>query len=216
MRLFCKLTILLICLAVGASSLAAKEKKGTGGGKNGKPSTDADATPSADEGGGGRLNLPLLKDHPAKGLKAPYYDKDGRLEMMFTVGDAVKTDNDHVSMKGAQVETYNEEEEIEMTVQLPESVLNLSTRVISSNTRATIKREDFTLVGDGLEFNTLTKLGALTGNVHMTIYNAKAQRPDDAAMAGVPKPPRGSDLKPADPISVPTPPVIALPTSRRK
>ena len=36
-----------------------------------------------------------------------------------------------------------------------------------------IKRADFEIAGDTMQFNTLTHQGTMTGNVRMTIFNQK-------------------------------------------
>lgn len=135
--------------------------------KNKKPGKEGDEKSSST----GRISLPLEKDHPSKGLKIPYYDGQGNLQMVFNIGVANKIDADNVEMQEMQVETYNEEGEPEMTVNLPTSILNLNTREVTSKTKTTIKREDFVVTGDSVRFNTLTKQGTLVGNVHMTVNN---------------------------------------------
>ena len=45
--------------------------------------------------------------------------------------------------------------------------------MIDSKARTKVKRADFEIAGDTMSFNTLTKLGTLKGNVHMTIFNQK-------------------------------------------
>ena len=56
---------------------------------------------------------------------------------------------------------------------MADAVLNLETRVIDSKKRTKIKRADFEVAGDTMQFNTVTHQGTLTGNVHMTIFNQK-------------------------------------------
>jgi len=121
----------------------------------------------------GRISLPLVEKHDSKGLKIPYYDLEGNLQMVFNIGIATKLDQDNVRMQDAELESYNEEGEPEMTIAIPTSVLNLETKVISSQTKTTIKRDDFILTGDSVEFNTETKEGKLVGNVRMLIFNFK-------------------------------------------
>jgi hypothetical protein len=65
-----------------------------------------------------------------------------------------------------------------MNVQLPVSVLDLNTRIVTSDTHTTIKRDDFTLTGDSVRFNTVTKAGMLAGHVHMTIYDLNGSKDD--------------------------------------
>jgi lipopolysaccharide assembly outer membrane protein LptD (OstA) len=45
----------------------------------------------------------------------------------------------------------------------------LNTRILSSNERTVIKRADFNIAGDSVEFDTNTHTGKLVGNVKMVI-----------------------------------------------
>jgi hypothetical protein len=49
------------------------------------------------------------------------------------------------------------------------SVLDLKTRVLTSQERTTVKRADFNIVGDSVEFDTGTRTGRMVGNVKMVI-----------------------------------------------
>jgi hypothetical protein len=48
-------------------------------------------------------------------------------------------------------------------------VLDLKTRVLTSKERTTVKRADFDIVGDSVEFDTVSHTGRLIGNVKMVI-----------------------------------------------
>jgi lipopolysaccharide export system protein LptC len=50
-------------------------------------------------------------------------------------------------------------------------VLDLNTRVLTSKTNVTIKRSDFEVTGDAMQFDTKTKNGRVEGRVRMLIYN---------------------------------------------
>ncbi len=154
---------------------------------SGAPAVAPGATPDPNSG---RLSLPLVEGRPSTGLKIPYYDTTGRLQMNYTIGIATKLDPDHVEMKEAQVETFNEEGETDMHIEMPVSILDLNTRVITSNTKATIKREDFIVTGDSVAFNTATKQGKLIGHVHMIIYDLhdEAATPTEKPSTDAPAP----------------------------
>jgi hypothetical protein len=131
---------------------------------------------------GAKLNLPLVPGHPSTGLKIPSTDATGKLQMIYYIGVATRLNADKVEMKDTKVETYNDEGEVEMTVDLPTSELDLNTRIVTSHTETTIKRDDFTITGDSVQFNTLKKQAALVGHVHMIVYdqNDEAATPPPA------------------------------------
>ena len=129
----------------------------------------------------GKLDIPVSKDHDAKGLKIPYFDGDGKKQMVFTIGVASRLDEEHVGMTETLVETFDENGGHEMTIDLPKSELNVTTSVISTKKHVEIKREDFSITGETLEFNMKTKRGTLGGGVKMLIYNIQEELPDAPA-----------------------------------
>ena len=131
-------------------------------------------------------DIPVSAEHPAKGLKIPYFDGEGKLQMIFVIGVATRLDADHIDMADMQVETFDDEQQHEMYIDLPTSVLNLNTSVISTQKRVVIRREDFILTGETMEFNTKTKQGMLGGSVRMLIYNLDKSTPNPASETPAP------------------------------
>ena len=122
-------------------------------------------------GESGKMDIPVSKDHDAKGLKIPYFDGDGKKQMIFTIGVASRIDEEHIGMTETEVETFDENGEHEMTIDLPKSELNVTTSVITTKKHVEIKRRDFELTGETLEYNMKTQRGTLGGRVKMLIYN---------------------------------------------
>jgi hypothetical protein len=143
-----------------AKSDSSKKQKKPKDAKKGK--ADAEAP---------KLSLPILKGHDAFGLKIPYFDAEGKLQMLFNIGKASRIDDERVAMSDMQLETYDDSGEPEMTIDLPSSVLNVNTRIITTDSNVTIKRSDFEITGRSMEFNTDTKKGRLAGDVRMLIYD---------------------------------------------
>jgi hypothetical protein len=71
------------------------------------------------------------------------------------------------------IQTFDQKQKPDFNVLMSDSVLNLETRVIETNRRSTIKRADFEIAGDSMQFNTVTHQGTMSGNIHMTIFNQK-------------------------------------------
>ncbi len=124
----------------------------------------AAATPSL-------TDIPLPIGHEAKGLVLPDYDLEGALRAKFEAAVAKRIDLDHVLFTGVKMTTYTAESTPDLSIDMPSSVLDLSTRVITSKERATITRADFTIAGDTLRFDTAKRTGSLAGNVKMVIKN---------------------------------------------
>jgi hypothetical protein len=156
------------------------DKKSKKDKKKGEKPVDPDAPAKV-------IDVPVPKGHDAKGLKIPYFNGDGKLTMTFNIGVASRIDDTHIQMADLQVETFDDDGAREMAMDLPTSVLDLTTSVITAQKQVTIKREDFELTGNTMIFNTKTKQGGLGGKVRMLIYNLEnetAQTPPAA-----PKPP---------------------------
>lgn len=178
MHSYCKLATISACvLALAGAVLPAmaaedkpkkkdrKEKRDDGRKKEEtKPGKEV-------EGERGKLQIPIAKGNDAKGLKIPFFNLDGRLQMTFNIGLASRLDDDHLQMEHLQVETFDDKGVSEMTIELPRSVLDVQTRVLSTEEQVTIRRSDFEITGQKMQFNTDTKQGKLAGNVRMVIFN---------------------------------------------
>jgi hypothetical protein len=151
------LSILLLSILPAASP--AKDRA--------KGKTDLSSPgPSPSEQG---LNIPLVVGHEAKGLVLPDFDLDGHLRGKFEAGTARRIDEDHVGFSGLKVTTFTPENTTELVIEMNDSVLDLKTHVLTSKDRTSIKRADFHIVGDSVEFDTNARTGKLVGNVKMVI-----------------------------------------------
>jgi hypothetical protein len=173
MRCCRKFLTLVVVAAIGATSLAAKKaEKPREPAKEGAKKKESGKKANPDKGDDeGKMSVPIPKGHDSKGLRIPYFGADGKLQMTFTIGVASRLDEDHVKMHDLQVETLDEKGAREMLIEIPSSVLVLTTRVITTKEAVTIKSSDFELTGNAMDFNTKTKQGRLVGAVRMVIYN---------------------------------------------
>jgi hypothetical protein len=114
-------------------------------------------------------NIPLPIGHEAKGLVLPDFDSEGHLRGRFEAGTAHRIDEEHVGFQHLKITTYTPESQPDLKIDMHTSVLDLKTRVLSSKERTTIKRADFNIAGDSVQFDTNTRTGRLIGNVKMVI-----------------------------------------------
>jgi hypothetical protein len=166
-----------------------KDKK-----KEPKPVADPNAPPATPR----PIQLPIPDGHDAKVFTMPYRDADGKLKMRFNVVVATKVDKGTLEMENAQVETFNDQQEHEMTIDLPRSTLNLITWDLTAHKAVSIQRDDFNLTGNSMTFNLYTKEGGLADNVRMEIYDLQSETggsPSDRAAAAE----KGGADKPASP-----------------
>ena len=136
-----------------------------------QPAFAADAKTKAkkEKTPGAITNLPLPVGQEAKGLVLPDFDAGGHLRSRSEAEAAKRTDNEHIRFTSLKMTTFNQQNAVELQIHMPVSVLDLTTHVITSEERTTVKRSDFDLAGDRMRFDTVAKKGTLTGNVKMVI-----------------------------------------------
>src|SRR5437870_6895704 len=149
--------------------------------KGRKKRARATATPSASPGEPSLTNIPLPIGHEAKGLVFPDFDADGHLRGRFEAGTAHRIDQEHIGFQHLKITTYTPDNQPDLQVDMPTSVLDLKTRILSSQERTTIQRADFNIVGDSVQFDTNTRTGRLIGNVKMVISSKShlTAKPDE-------------------------------------
>lgn len=155
----------LLSISPPANDVWAEKAKGKGK----KKQAAAIAAPSASAGEQSLTNIPLPIGHEAKGLVLPDFDSEGHLRGRFEAERARRLDEEHVAFHGLKITTYTPENKIDLTVEMSESVLDLKTRILSSQERSTVSRADFNIAGDSVQFDTNARTGKMMGNVKMVI-----------------------------------------------
>jgi hypothetical protein len=117
----------------------------------------------------GEDSIPLPVGHEAKGLVLPDYDRRGSLHNRFEVGVAKRLDVNHMQMRDLNLTTYTAQQKPDLRIRMSDSILDLNTKVISSKTRSTVRRKDFEIAGDTMQFDTAARQGTMSGNVKMVI-----------------------------------------------
>jgi hypothetical protein len=137
--------------------------------KGRKKRTQATASPSASPGEQSLTNIPLPIGHEAKGLVLPDFDANGHLRGRIEAGTAHRIDEEHIGFQILKITTYTPDNQSDLRIDMNTSVLDLKTRVLSSQERTTIQRADFNIVGDSVQFDTNSKTARMIGNVKMVI-----------------------------------------------
>ena len=70
-----------------------------------------------------------------------------------------------------KIESFDDDGK-KINIELPHSVFDLETRILTGDTHALIRREDFEITGDSVEFNTKTRYAVLRGKIRMVIQSA--------------------------------------------
>ena len=159
-------------LLLGSLSADAKTKK---------PKPTPTPTPA---GTADKDDIPIPIGHGATGVRIPIYGPDGKLQMMFDSEIAFRLDQQQLRLTQLKIETYDETDgKPEMSIDMPNSIFNLKTRILSSVDPVTIRRSDFEVNGGNMTFDTQTKQGKFTGPVRMLVFksNDEAQKSPEGA-----------------------------------
>jgi hypothetical protein len=185
MKLFARtLPILLAVLLVGGPPALGGQKQVemdySGGEAGGSP------TPTPP-----KFNPPIPIGHDAEVAKIPIWDTRGRLQMFFNIAKALRVDLGHIDMTNAYMQTYDEKGTPDANVFMTRSVLDLNTRIVTSDVPVIVRRSDFEIVGQKMVFNTQTHQGRMTGHVRMVIFNRQEMgqaSPSPSPSAASPRP----------------------------
>ena len=153
------LFILLLICALGSTA------EGEGKGRKRKKKEEKTAEQKKEDAS----NIPLPIGHEAKGLVLPDYDPRGYLNNRFEAGIAKRLDDNHLQMRDLKMTTYTAQQKPDLQIEMSDSVLDLKTRMISSQQRTTVHRADFQIAGDTMQFDTMTRQGTMVGNVKMVV-----------------------------------------------
>ena len=141
------------------------------GEKNATPEVDSKSKPKTrPQREEGVTNVPIVAGHDAKGLVLPDFDLQGHLRGKLEAGITKRLDDERVEFKGVKFTTFRPESETpDLEIIMSTSVFNLKTQVLNSSERTTVKRSDFEITGDKMQFEMLTRKGTLDGNVKMVV-----------------------------------------------
>lgn len=171
LRFICGLLVAGGMLHAGAFQAGAKTHKA-------KESPSPSPTPSDTPNKG--IDIPIPINHSAQGVCFPIWT-GGKLQMRYNMEVAYRVDADQLRLTQLKLETFDDNGKPEMTIDMPESMLNLQTRVITSAAPVTVRRTDLELVGKNMTFDTQTRQGKFIGPVRVLIY-----KQDDEPQAKAP------------------------------
>jgi hypothetical protein len=148
------------------------------GDKTPKPQVETKVKPKArPKPEEGVTNVPIVAGHDAKGLVLPDFDHLGRMRGKLEAGLTKRLDDEHVEFKSVKFTTFVPETQTpDLQIVMNSSVFNLKTQVLNSSERTTVKRADFEIAGDTMQFEMISRKGTLTGNVKMVV-RGKAKMP---------------------------------------
>ena len=109
------------------------------------------------------------------GVKIPSFN-NGVPSSLITSHTMTRMDDENMALEIMDIRLYNQSEgrSKDLQVHLKTGNYHMPTQLLSSETRSHVEREDFTLDGDSLVFDTQTQQGKMVGHVQMVIFNSDA------------------------------------------
>src|SRR5436305_13649169 len=174
------LAALSLVISLSCAVPAAEKKSSKSGGKT--PTPPPTATPakkSRPKPEEGLKDVPVTEGHDAKGLILPEFDKEGRLRGKLRAGVTRRLDEQNVQFQDVKFTTFIPETQApNLDITVSTAVFTIKTQVLTSNARPTVKRSDFEISGDSMQFEMLTRQSTLEGNVKMVV-RGKARTPGE-------------------------------------
>lgn len=169
-----KLWLSFLFFIAAPTVLLAQTDKATlkpGAAESGKSDTKkpAKAPASEDEKIAAVLD-PMPAGQVFNGLVIPSLGPNGQIQSLFKAESAKRIGDRDMEMTNLQIEIHNDDGTT-FHVQMAHSVFNFDTKILTSDTPTTIKRNDFVINGDRAEFNVKSRFGRMLGNVKMTIFS---------------------------------------------
>lgn len=166
----------------------------------------SDKTEAATESPGSQLTTfgrQIPAQRPNRGIWIPSFS-NGILSSVVEADVVTRIDEQRLFAENMTILLHGTEDKDEVKVDMPSATFHMTSQMIRSNERSKVSRADFDLEGDSLIFDTTTSQGRMTGNVRMTIHDAKSflqVKPEGAE--ATPAPPPASSSQPAPKAAAP-------------
>jgi hypothetical protein len=158
----CRFLVFLLAAALPACLIAQDKEK-------------TEEAPAADESASDSdFDISMIPPgQPVKGLKIPYYGADGTtLQMTFEAEVARRVDDTNIELENLKIDAIGDDEK-KFLVEMPQSVFNIESRMLTGENGVLIKRDDFEIRGTAAEFDIKSRFGKVLGNVRMIIYSTE-------------------------------------------
>lgn len=118
------------------------------------------------------IDIPIPIGEPVSGIKIPQYDEEGKISMTLLAGKARKLDDRKVEFEHLKIR-FTDKEGKEIIVEIPHALLDTETKVLSSDSKTVITRDDFDIDGEKAEFDTVSRTGRFKGRVRASFRNGE-------------------------------------------
>ncbi len=158
-----------------AASLILAGALASSGQEKPKTAPGAAATPVAEETPGSQLSAfgrQIPAQRPNRGIWIPSFS-EGKLSSVVEADVVTRIDDQRLFAENMIIHLHGGEEKDRIKVDMPSATYHMTNQMIRSNERSKVSRADFDLEGDSLVFDPTTSQGRMSGNVRMTIHDAR-------------------------------------------
>ncbi len=150
---------------------------------------------------------------PNRGIWIPSFSQ-GALKSVIEADVVTRIDDQRLFAENMTIQLNASEAKDRVTVDTPAATYHMTSQMLRSKERSKVSRADFDLEGDTLVFDTTTSQGRMTGNVRMTIHNARSFVKGNAAAPAQPDDSEAATSKTAAPANGSTEPAPAQPPAK--
>ena len=118
------------------------------------------------------LEIPIPKNHPAKGVHLPFYT-DNVLQMFFDAEVLSRFDARRLKMEQLRIEICAVADRPPMSIEMPSALFDVQTKMLTGTNTFVVRRSDFEVTGQRLVFNTQTRAGTSSGPTRMLVFNIR-------------------------------------------
>jgi len=126
--------------------------------------------------GGDNISIPVPEGQDVMGLRIPHHNERNELIMLITADVARRAGEGEIEMERMKIDLWDDDRS-HSWLAMPKSRFHMANRILSGNDGAVIERDDFTIVGENLEFDLGAQTGIMRGKVTMTIKEAEQLAP---------------------------------------
>jgi hypothetical protein len=119
-----------------------------------------------------KVSIPVVEGQDLLGLRIPHHNEHGELVMLITADVARRLDDQHVEMERMRIDLFDDDRQ-RIELAMPESQFNLDTRILRGEKGGIIRRDDFTIEGEILEFDLAEQIGRMEGEITMIIFSTE-------------------------------------------
>lgn len=124
------------------------------------------------DGGFGDISAFLPLNQPQSNVRIPSLTPEGAIKTLIEAETVTRIDDGNLRLKNMIITVFNKSGEPHLRVLTTSAIFNVETNILSSDKRTRSIHTDFVQEGDGMTFNTETRVGKMTGNVVTHVLKA--------------------------------------------